>query len=374
METANIREFKNIDIGIETKPSYDVLLQESSSARKIANVQGNTNTAGYACVGMAESYRRLGMVSSAAEEHRNALAHFSETKNISGLAWANWSGANISRQQGDYKKSVIQLKQSVYYSHISREVDCEHYSVAGLAESTRILGDYGISYRQHLYAYKLFLKQKDYRGVVWAYEGVAQILKNTGHIDQAARLFSDAIMIARQISDLRGLGYALKCFGECCALQGNYAKGLHYTQSSKSIFHEINHKTGLAYSLKATADIYRDSYQYDKALDEYDKADLLFSQMGDRRGMAYVAASRGILSLKNRNFGIAAGHLKRSMEVFEKQNIRYGKAIILAALREDRHIGDELRCFLTMHNQKIAEQSHAFGQQKAPLRSAFCCR
>ncbi len=373
MEKASIREFKNIDVGIETKPSYGVLLQESSSARKIASIQGNTNIAGYACIGMAESYRRLGKVSSAAEEYRNALAHFSETKNITGLAWANWSGANISRQQGDYKKSVIQLKKSVYYSHVSREIDCEHYSVAGLAESTRILGDYGISYRQHLYAYKLFLKQKDFRGVVWAYEGVAQILKNTGHIDQAARLFSDAIMIARQISDIRGLGYALKCFGECCALQGNHAKGLHYMQNSKSIFHAINHKTGLAYLLKATADIYRDSYQYDKALDEYDKADLFFSEIRDRRGMAYVAASRGILSLKNKNFGIAARYLKRSMEVFEKKNIRYGKAIILAALREEKYIGDELRCFRTVHNQKIAEQSHALGQQRASLHSAFCC-
>ena len=343
MESAIIQEFKNIDVGIDTKPSYAVLLDESASAKKIARIQGQTNTAGYACIGMAESYRRLGKICNASVQHRDALEHFIETKNNSGLAWAYWNGANISRQKGDYLESIKKLRKSIYFSKISSELDCEHYAVAGLAECTRILGDYKISYLQHLYAYNLFLSIRDYRGVVWAYEGIAQILKNSGQIDKAMRLFAEAITISYKIADFRGLGYAFKCFGECCALRGKLAESLFYLQRGELVFRDIHHKIGLAYTLKATADVFRDYFQYDEAQAKYDEAEKLFAEIEDNRGLAYVDASKGILSLKNANYEAASICFTRSMRIFEQMNVVYGKYVIFGAVREEKRHGKELR-------------------------------
>ena len=343
MESAIIQEFKNIDVGIDTKPSYAVLLDESASAKKIARIQGQTNTAGYACIGMAESYRRLGKICNASAQHRDALEHFIETKNNSGLAWAYWNGANISRQKGDYLESIKKLRKSIYFSKISSELDCEHYAVAGLAECTRILGDYKISYLQHLYAYNLFLSIRDYRGVVWAYEGIAQILKNSGQIDKAMRLFAEAITISYKIADFRGLGYAFKCFGECCALRGKLAESLFYLQRGELVFRDIHHKIGLAYTLKATADVFRDYFQYDEAQAKYDEAEKLFAEIEDNRGLAYVDASKGILSLKNANYEAASICFTRSMRIFEQMNVVYGKYVIFGAVREEKRHGKELR-------------------------------
>lgn len=362
METANILEFKNIDVGIDTGPSYDVLLSESSSAKKIANIQGRTNTVGYACIGMAESYRRLGKISSALEEQDNALTYFIETNNQAGLAWANWNGANISRQQGDYEKSITQLKRAIYYSGPSKEIDCEQYSIAGLAESTRILGDYESSYSQHLHAYKLFFNRRDYRGIVWAYEGIAQILKNTGNVEQATRLFAEAVKLSKEISDYRGLGYALKCFGECLALRGNYLDGLRHLHESESMFRGIQHKTGLAYALKATADTYRDNFLHDEALNMYAKAEAIFSEIGEDRGLAYVAVSRGVLALKIGNSIDAYEHFNNSKKVFQKRNIKFGITLIKRSLKEDRKDWNDLRHLLFYQHNRKAEQSHALGQ------------
>ena len=356
METANILEFKNIDVGIETGPSYDVLLIESSSAKKIANIQGRTNTAGYACIGMAESYRRLGKVSSALEEQNNALAYFIETNNQSGLAWANWNGANISRQQGDYEKSITQLRRAIYYSRLSREIDCEQYSIAGLAESTRILADYELSYSQHLHAYKLFFNRRDYRGIVWAYEGIAQILKNIGNVDQATRLFAEAVKLSKEISDFRGLGYALKCFGECLALRGNYLDALRYLHKSESMFRGIQHKTGLAYALKATADTYRDIFLLDEALDMYVKAEAIFSGIGEDRGLAYVEAGRGVLALKSGSTIEAYEHFNNSKRVFQERNIRFGITLIKRSLKEGRKDSNDLSHLLFYQHNRMAEQ------------------
>ena len=335
------------------------MLHESASAKKIARIQGQTITAGYACIGMAESYRRLGKTCNAVAQHRDALEHFIETKNNSGLAWAYWSGANISRQQGNYVESINQLRKSIYFSKISRETDCEHYAVAGLAECTRILGNYNVSYLQHLYAYNLFLYNRDYRGVVWAYEGIAQILKNTGHIDKAMRLFAEAIAISSKIADFRGLGYAFKCFGECCALRGNLAEGLFYLQRGELVFRDIHHKTGLAYSLKATADVYRDYYQYDDAQVKYNEAEKLFTEIQDNRGLAYVDASKGILSLKNSNYEGAIGCFSRSMRIFKQMNVVYGKSVIFGAVCEEKRHGNEIRRSLFTEKLQNAEPGAA---------------
>ena len=76
MASVRIMEFSRIDVGIEDNPPYDVLLKESLSAKKMAGLTGRTNSVGYACIGVAESLRRLGKADEAIKEQSSALAYF----------------------------------------------------------------------------------------------------------------------------------------------------------------------------------------------------------------------------------------------------------------------------------------------------------
>ena len=224
--------------------------------------------------------------------------------------------------------------------HVSKEIDCVHYSLAGIAELTRIIGNYQLSYHQHLNAYKLFYKFKDYRGIVWAFEGIAQILKNTGYIEKATSLFAESIKISKSISDYRGLGYALKCFGECLVIKGNLKDGMYYLNEAESVFRRIQHNTGLAYTLKAMGDTLRDFYMMDEATILYQKAESIFLKIKEERGLAYVETGRGIMELRKGDVNLAILYFQNSLRVFREKRIKFGINLIKRSLSTSSYSKD----------------------------------
>jgi len=84
------------------------------------------------------------------------------------------------------------------------------YSLAGMAETGRIQGDYAAVTALHEQLLAEARKRGEARHTVWALEGIAQIHRNTGAYDTAYAMFEEAAGIAARAEDRRGHAWALR--------------------------------------------------------------------------------------------------------------------------------------------------------------------
>jgi len=334
MKKILVMEFDNIKADLRPDLPYDIALQECLLAKDIALSKGDFNTAGHACKGVAECYRRLGHINKAIQEYGSALDFFQETKNLSGIARTKWATANVLRQQCEYIRSINLLNDAYQDALIIKDYLCVAYSLAGIAETTRILGDYAVSISQHSRALGIFNRLQDYRGIVWAYEGIAQMHKNCGNIKKALRLFGISLRIAEETKDMRGVGYALKGIGEIFGIMGSYQDAINHLMMALLLFEEIKLKIGQAYTHKTMGDTYLRCAKYENAISNYNKAFTKFEESKDQRGIAYVTEGIGDLNRKIGFFEEATKHYLDSQAFFKEQRIRYGFLSSSMALRK----------------------------------------
>jgi len=299
MHTKEIKkpEFDNVFSDISNLPSYQDILTECLFEKKIGITLTDEKTAGYAAIAAAECYRRLGKKKQAILNTKFSIECFTEIGNKSGIALAYWEKGTIHRHEADYFKAIKELNKSYLLSKQSGDVDISVYSLAGVAETTRILGYYDISIKQHNEVYNLFQKLNDYRGIVWALEGIAQIQKNRDMPHMSLKLFIEASKIAKSIGDLRGLAYALKGIGGILALYRNYEMALKQTRESIKIFKLINYPVGQGFSMITAADIHRRKGSYGASINFYEQAIDIFESISDRRGLAFANYELGKLWL-----------------------------------------------------------------------------
>jgi tetratricopeptide (TPR) repeat protein len=137
---------------------------------------------------------------------------------------------------------------------------------------------------------RYYQKANDYRGIVWAFEGIAQIHKNTGRYTSALSLFIKAKDLARASCDYRGLGYALKGIGECQHTIDRQDKGgLTNIYASVLLFESLQFNIGSGYAMKAYADALYGAGEIYESFAAYQDANKIFLNIKNLRGLAYVA-------------------------------------------------------------------------------------
>lgn len=283
-----LREFTGIHAGPTEENSYEANLQECLTAKAGASAGADMVAAGHAARGAAECYRRLGRLSEAANEYQSAAQSFRMAGNPRGLAWTLYTYSNLLRQQSDFMAAFNALSESQILAASCNDPYLAAYIIAGVAETNRIVGNYPIAEQQHLKAFGLFRQMEDRRGIVWALEGIGQILKNTGRIGAALNHFAEAKKLATEANDLRGLAYALKCHAECLVRLGHHDTAMEESLLAVQLFDNIGLKIGFAYALKSVGDICHASGNHADALIKYRAAAQVFSRSQDARGFAYA--------------------------------------------------------------------------------------
>ncbi len=207
-QKVTLQEFHGIKSAPEEERNYAENLHVFQAAVDEAVDDGNLQRMGHACRGAAESLRRVGRLQETAEQLRRSLGCFRTIGDTGGEAWGLWSLANLRRQTGGFADARFLLRTAADRAAKVRDRKLVIYSLAGLAETARILGDYGAAERAHFRAYAMFREDNDLRGIVWALEGTAQMLRFSGHLHAALDRFSEAQKLAAAGGDMRGLAYA----------------------------------------------------------------------------------------------------------------------------------------------------------------------
>jgi len=290
-----LREFIGIRGGPSEENSYESNLRECLTAKRRANEEADLVGAGHAARGTAECYRRLGQLNEAAEEYESATNYFRLASDQKGLAWTLLAYSNLLRQSSRYAAAFNGLSEALTLAKTCRDLGLMAYIVAGIGETTRVVGNYRRAHRQHASAYEMFRSLDDSRGMIWALEGIGQMFKNAGRLCEAQERFDEAKKLAMNANDSRGLGYALKCRAECLSGFGHHRSAVEEASLAVQIFENIGLKVGLGYALKSLGDIFRANHDYIGALLNYRKAAQVFSKINDARGLAYTFNGLGAL-------------------------------------------------------------------------------
>ena len=338
-KTIVLREFSGVQSAPTEEVPYDEALRACLTAKTASLDSGDLVSAGYAAKGAAECYRRLGLLRHARIECDAAVKAFQRADDSRGLGWALFASGNLLRQQSDFIGAYRSLSHALTIAQITRTPGLGAYALAGIAETTRIVGDYKHAHRQHLAAYRVFRAAGDVRGEVWALEGVGQILRNCGRPNLARRHFDKAKRLAVAGNDARGLAYAVKCHGECLAELGHFESGAEEVSAAVTLFAHLGFQVGLGYSLKALGDVRLRRGDLDSAAKAYMAAVSVFQPMDDARGLAY--ATNGLAAVQSRRGGGAqAAQLYIATHAyFAEAGVQFGVAKSRAGIRHLRAVG-----------------------------------
>ncbi|MER5681297.1 tetratricopeptide repeat protein [[Kitasatospora] papulosa] len=236
---------------------------------------------------VAEACRRLGRVTEADAAWKASYRAARSVDDVGAMAWALWSGGTLARQRGSLALAYRLLRLAADLGERGGDVVVRGYSLAGLAETGRIQGDYQAVGELHEQLLAEARKRGEARHTVWALEGIAQMHRNTGSYDRALALFEEAAATAGRADDRRGRAWALRGIADVVSVRdGDVERALSLLTEAESLCRGMKLSSALAYNHKMRGNVHYRAGQYAQARDTYAQALAEFQEMNEPRGTA----------------------------------------------------------------------------------------
>lgn len=236
---------------------------------------------------VAEAHRRLGNVEEADRAWKASYRSARSAGNLGAMAWALWSGGTLARQRGRLRLAFRLLGLAADMGKRGGDIVARGYSLAGLAETGRIQGDYRTVAALHEQLLAEARARGEARHTVWALEGIAQIHRNTGSLDTALAMFEEAAELAGNADDRRGRAWALRGMADIISLRdGDPERALALLAEAELTCRAMNLSSALAYNHKMRANVLFRAGRYEEARAMYEEALSEFRAMTEPRGEA----------------------------------------------------------------------------------------
>ncbi|GHH83572.1 hypothetical protein GCM10018793_45990 [Streptomyces sulfonofaciens] len=264
----------------------DVLAAGTEQLRA-AERSGSRGEAARSGLAVAEAHRRLGHVADAERAWRASYRAAREAEDLGAMAWALWSGGTLARQRGALALAWRLLGLAAELGERGGDIVVRGYSLAGMAETGRIQGDYAAVGALHEQLLAEARKRGEARHTVWALEGIAQMHRNNGAYDTAYAMFEEAAGIARRADDRRGHAWALRGLADILsARDGATERALELLSEAEATCRRMNLSSALAYNHKMRGNVLYRAGRYAQARDLYTQALDEFRTMDEPRGTA----------------------------------------------------------------------------------------
>lgn len=252
------------------------------------------------------------------------------------MAWALWSGGTLARQRGALALARRLLGLAAELGERGGDIVVRGYSLAGLAETGRIQGDYEAVGRLHEQLLAEARRRGEARHTVWALEGIAQMHRNTGAYDTAFALFEEAAEVAARADDRRGHAWALRGLADIVSVRdGDVERALALLSEAEAGCRAMNLSGALAYNHKMRGNVLYRAGRYAEARDLYEEALAEFRAMSEPRGEALarlgLAKSRAQLGRDRRE---TAAELADLYEVLGRIGLRHAQEMVARAQTE----------------------------------------
>ncbi|WP_078971470.1 tetratricopeptide repeat protein [Streptomyces chattanoogensis] len=284
-----------------------------------------------AALAVAEANRRLGRVADAGAAWRDSYRSAREAGDAAAMSWALWSGGTLARQCGTLPLARRLLTHAVELADGSGDRLAHGYSLAGLAETGRIQGDYAAVADLHERLLEEGRAHGEARHMVWAMSGIAQMHRNTGDYAKALELFEESVRIATEADDARGRAWSLRGVADVLSVQGEPDRALALLTEAETICRTMDLASALAYNHKMRANVQYRAGRYESARDTYALALAEFSDMHEPRGMALsrlgLTKSRARLGRDRTETLAELAELERD---FARIGLRHAREMVIA--------------------------------------------
>ncbi|KUN89420.1 hypothetical protein AQJ66_04455 [Streptomyces bungoensis] len=322
----------------------DVLAEATERLRE-AERSGLPGEAARCGLAVAEAHRRLGRIGDADRAWKASYRAAREAGDTAAMAWALWSGGTLARQRGAFPLAWRLLGLAAELGERGGDVVVRGYSLAGLAETGRIQGDYEAVGRLHEQLLAEARRRGEARHTVWALEGIAQMHRNTGDHDRAYALFEEAAEIAERAEDRRGHAWALRGLADILSARDGDTEGaLELLSRAEATCREMNLSSALAYNHKMQGNVYYRAGRYAEARALYERALEEFRAMSEPRGEALarlgLAKSRARLG---RDRAETAAELDELARALERGGLRHAREMVARAQEEFGPVAEAVR-------------------------------
>ncbi|GAA2588541.1 tetratricopeptide repeat protein [Streptomyces tubercidicus] len=298
--------------------SYEEVLAKASQAHAEA---GTSLERSRAALAVAEANRRLGRVAEAGDAWRESYRSARTAGEPGAMAWALWSGGTLARQCGTLPLARRLLTHAVALADGSGDRLAHGYSLAGLAETGRIQGDYAAVAELHEQLLEQGRKHGEARHMVWAMSGIAQMHRNTGGYDKALELFEESVRIAAEADDHRGRAWSLRGVADVLSVQGETERALTLLSEAEEICRTMDLASALAYNHKMRGNVFYRAGRYESARETYTLSLREFREMQEPRG---IALSRLGLAKSRARLGRDQEETLAELATLEKDFTRIG--------------------------------------------------
>ncbi|MEU3506078.1 tetratricopeptide repeat protein [Streptomyces hundungensis] len=271
---------------LSVNTSLEEVLAKAKEEQTRAQQGGGDLESAHAGLAVAEACRRLGRVDEAERAWKDSYRAARRAHDRGAMAWAVWSGGTLARQRGHLALARRWLAAAAELAEQGGDIVARGYSLAGLAETGRIQGDYEAVGRLHEKLLAEARRRGEARHTVWALEGIAQMHRNTGSLDSALALFEEAAQIAGDAGDDRGRAWALRGMADVRSAQGDAEQALALLTTAESLCRAIQLVSALAYNHKMRGNVLYRAGRYAEAATVYGGALEEFRAMGEPRGEA----------------------------------------------------------------------------------------
>ncbi len=333
---ASAPEYQGALTALSVNSSLVDVLAAGTEQLAAAERTGRRAEAARSGLAVAEAHRRLGQVGDADRAWKASYRAARAAGDTAAMAWALWSGGTLARQRGAFALARRLLGLAAELGERGGDIVVRGYSLAGLAETGRIQGDYEAVGRLHEQLLAEARRRGEARHTVWALEGIAQMHRNTGSYDTAYAMFEEAAEIAGRADDRRGHAWALRGLADIVSVRDGDTEGaLTLLSEAEESCTAMNLASALAYNHKMRGNVLYRAGRYAEARGLYTQALSEFRAMSEPRGEALsrlgLAKSRARLGHDRAETAAELADLARELE---RIGLRHARAMVARAQTE----------------------------------------
>ncbi|WP_019545918.1 tetratricopeptide repeat protein [Streptomyces sulphureus] len=321
---------------LSVNSSLDDVLAKGIEELRAAEEAGEQEEMARCGVAVAEAYRRLGRIAEADRAWKASYRAARSADDVGAMAWAVWSGGTLARQRGAFSLAYRLLGLAAELGKQGDDVVARGYSLAGLAETGRIQGDYQAVGELHEQLLAEARSRGEARHTVWALEGIAQMHRNTGSYDTALALFEEAAETAGTADDVRGRAWALRGIADVVSVRdGDAERALALLSEAELDCRRMNLPSALAYNHKMRGNVLYRAGRYPEARDTYIHALDEFSSMDEPRGTALsrLGLAKSLARL-GRDRSETAAELAALRDALDRIGLRHAREMVGKAAAE----------------------------------------
>lgn len=163
---------------------------------------------------------------------------------------------------------------------------------------------------------------EDKRGLAASYNNLGVAYRNQGALDKALEYYITSLHLYDSLQNKEGVATTKNNIANIYSIKKDYAQAMRYLEESYAAFKEINDPFRLIGSMNNLGNLYQDIDLHDKALDFYTQAYALSEKNGARFGDPL--SNVGNIYFNQGNYQVAIGYYERALNIEREHNNKLG--------------------------------------------------